>query len=261
MPPAELATTRAEVHYAAEVVAAGSRAWLPPRPGWSHLAMHWDGQRAVFLGPRLPGGGRFAVGVLAATVSRLDRGGQAIDTLDLAGRTMDEALGWLRRTAPIGLAAPTPRLGQHLPQSAHAEGGTFGEADPAARAELARWIGDLDLLLAELARARGAPAGTSWWPHHLDGAVRLSGGHGPDVSGGLSLGDRQSLAPYLYVTAAALPDSLPPLRHGEWHTGSWQGAWLPGERLAALPPTEQPGAARTFLEEAIDALQRDAGRP
>jgi hypothetical protein len=143
-----------------------------------------------------------------------------------------------------------------------AGGGLFGAA-PGALVGLAHWYHDAWLVAATVAGAEPAATPPRCWPHHFDLATLITlpasaGGDTRTIGVGGSPGDDSSREPYLYVGPYPHPPapSLPPLRHGRWHTDGWVGAMRTRSEIAwRRRATAQRDDALAFVREAVEACR------
>jgi hypothetical protein len=254
--PRALVAARQELHWGARLVASAGASLLPARADDSHTSMRWIADARALVGEPLAGDRTVALRLADQTLLVLVSG-RIADALALAGRTFADALAWLSGVLAAGAVAPPPHA---LPDHPLAHGARFG-ADPAALGELARWYEDAAGLLEEVQAAEGAGP-VRCWPHHFDIATLLGEGTARTIGVGLSPGDEELPAPYLYVTPWPYPrvDAPPALAGGGiWHTAGWFGALLPGEVLAEGPePAAQAARARAFVGSALAACKRYA---
>jgi hypothetical protein len=261
-PPVALASTRAELHWAAQVLAAAAAALIAPAPDDSHTSLEWVAARAWLAGVRTPAGLRAALRPADLTLLALGEDDAPVAELPLAGRTLAEALDWmngaLRAQAGVQLRLPSYEMPAHPVQ----QGARFFDdgASAAARAELTRWYAAADHALRTLARAAPGASAVRCWPHHFDIATLLPGSSaaGSTVGIGLSPGDASYAEPYFYVTPWPYPrDPVPPpLPAGaRWHREGWFGAVLTGTVVVDAAPSARGAAVASFMEAAVAACR------
>lgn len=262
-PPAELATARVELHWAAQVVAAVGRALIPAVSDDSHTSLEWSAAGRLLVGGMTPRGSRLGLRPSDLTLVVNGRGSPERE-LPLAGRTLDEARAWVAEA--LGGCAPVIPPYQ-MPDHVVGHGGAFRGSDPGALAELARWYASAHALLSDFvslqthARAQASPV--RCWPHHLDIAtlVSLPGGVPGDagtIGVGLSPGDGSYAEPYFYVTPWPYPDSpaLPELPAGAaWHRTGWFGAVLTATAILR-DAEERPPRRAQMVREFLDLASR-----
>jgi len=270
--PAELGEARLQLHWAAQILSASADAWLQAAQDDSHSNMEWRPEHAALAGALLPGGGRLALRV--ADLTLLVLGGPSDGaTLPLRGETLAGALGWA--DAFIGQAAEMERASRvrdyDMPEHAVRDGAPFSAASESLE-ELARWYGNGDSLLRELAAGEPTATPIRCWPHHFDiaGIVYLDA---PSPSArqlgfGLSPGDHYYAEPYFYVTPYPIPDGVafPDLdAGGHWHRQGFNGAVQVGSKVVQSgdDAPAQHDAARRFLSSAMAAARTiiPASRP
>lgn len=284
--PKGLTDARLQLHHAVQLIVSAAISYLPPRDDDSHTSLEWAPHLGVLsIQPLGSDGLRFGVRVTDLTLVSLqdqrampdtdghDRGSPVGaerflgvgSTFTLVGRTNVEALAWLseelqrtgRETRRL-----TTRSHYEIPPHDVVRGAPY-RASP-GYAELARYYHDgwLAATQARVGEAGWEPV--RCWPHHFDIASLLTL---PEVPGlpartvgvGLSPGDEWYAEPYLYVSPRPqpLPELLPPLSHGHWHTTGWTGAALLGSRFPAIAsPNEQQNRATAFIVEGVAACRR-----
>ena len=269
MNPAALVDTRVQLHWAAQVVAAAGSALHPPRPDTGHSNLGWLAWRGLLAGrPVLEPPVRLALDLADPALVLLDGAATAeIDRIPVAGATLDELFSWATAALAAAHGGPLPqplaRPRYDLPAHPVAEGARFAP-DPAAAAELGRWLASADAALGRIA-ATAAPTASDvrCWPHHFDLATLITlEGSGEDartIGVGLSPGDGGYAEPYWYVTPWPYPAAdapLPALPSGHWHREGWTGAVLTGTgTVAAGGADEQAAAVAAFLDAAVAACR------
>jgi hypothetical protein len=246
--PGRLMEGRSELHHAAQLVAAVGASLLDPRSDDSHPNLGWQADGRAFIGHTVPAAPAFAAALRPADLmlQLQDETGAARAELGLVGRSIEDALAWLREeTRRLGVAAsagPIALPAYDLPPHPVAKGGRFGDAQAPARAELARWFAGGHRLLA--ARVVRDPTASSVriWPHHFDIATLItlerdaSGGAARTVGIGFSPGDETYPEPYWYVSPWPYPAeaTLPSLGSaGHWHVAGYTAAVLLGRDIVA----------------------------
>jgi hypothetical protein len=230
-----LAEARLTLHYAAQPVAAVGQSLAPAAPDDSQQSLALSGPRS-WLGAAVAGGSlRAGLDPVSLELRLCDGAGAPLASLLLAGRTLGEAMAFLRRElerrgqAAGGLALPGHPA--DFPHHPLADGARFPAGGEGPRSELARLYAGTHRVLADLGAGPSVPP--RLWPHHFDLACTLAAGGGA-VGLGVSPGDGASGRPYWYATPSPLPpeDRLPPLQGGgRWRREGWKGAELPLERL------------------------------
>jgi hypothetical protein len=263
--PAALADTRAQLHWAAQVLAACADRWIEPRADDGHTAMEWDAARGALVGQATPSGARLALRV--ADLTLIGR-----EELPLTGHSLPEAMSWAdRQLAAAAGEAPRGAAAREYDMPAHAvaQAAPFAP-DGEALAELARWYADGDLVLRDIAaRDEGATA-VRCWPHHFDIAaiLYLDRDRPPEsarqIGFGLSPGDQHHAEPYFYVTPSPIEVDVtfPPLPSGgRWQRSGFTGAvLLASDLLQQGPPDGQHERARAFFDAAFAVGRNLIGR-
>ncbi|MFT5352950.1 MAG: hypothetical protein ACI9KE_000147 [Polyangiales bacterium] len=232
-----------ELHYAAQLPGAAS-ALIEPRDDYSHTTLAL--KQGCLVSQSLPDGRRVGVHIesLQLRVGSMDA---PSSTLELKGRTKEEALAWLGSELGEGVAF----LGHDLPPRVDQP------FEPGGGDALEAWIALGTSVLAEAVGAfEGSPL--RLWPHHFDMATLVSldeeaSEDARSINIGLSLGDGSYGEPYWYVTPWPKPsDELPPMRAGHWHTDGFVAAVLPASEH---PGDDVDGEAREFLRSAVAACR------
>jgi hypothetical protein len=277
--PTALEEARLTAHYAAQLLAIFGQNFASSEPDDSHRAMGWNADSGEFVSTGVDSatGSRafFAPGSLTLRLARPDAGGGAV--LDLEGRTLHEAVSWLREhLRPKGPELDLPEY--DLPDHPLGTGAVFPAPIPELR-QIEGWFAHAYRSLLELIQRPGNTYPIRIWPHHFDCAVlipippapeeRAAGGGGSgrgtsetganrSVGVGFSPGDGSYAQPYWYVSPWPYPmtSALPPLSRGHWHTEGWVGAILTArELLSQATPGEEGEVARAFLIAAHDAAR------
>ena len=173
--PAALTEARVALHWAVQVVAAAARALIPAMPDDSHTSLEWSTPHRLLVGGLTPGKMRLGLRPSDLTLVVVDASGDPQRELPLAGRTLEAAFAWAAE------ALGSPALGMpsyEMPDHMVAHGGAFGDTDPSALAELARWYASADVLLRDFVASRSYPtehaSPVRCWPHHFDLATLVS---------------------------------------------------------------------------------------
>jgi hypothetical protein len=260
--PTELSAARIQLHNAAQIVQSLGRSLLIERDDDSHATLSWLPELGVLAGESSDGR-RLALRPDDLTLLDLDAETLGVDaTFPLDGRTIDEAVDWLRSRLGRNSAAHTMEVPYDIGDVAFGDDQKFDlEATPGL-AELGRWFADAHLLLSAIVDRDERASPVRCWPHHFDIATLLTIGPGADpessrtVGMGMTPGDSSYAEPYIYVTPWPYPDQPTPAPlagGGEWHQEGWFGAVLPGSTLATDATAEAQASRLTaFLESAID---------
>lgn len=253
----ELSERRLALHYAMQPVAAVGQTLAPKVPDDSQQSLSVRTLRS-WTGARVARGAlRGGLDPVALEIQLCDGAGSPLASLALAGRTLGEALAFLRaeleRRGQEAGALALPAHPSDFPHHPIADGARFQGGGEDARRQLARLFAGTSSLLGEIF---GGKTPLLLWPHHFDlaGTVEV----GPKSVGlGVSPGDGTSGLPYWYATLSPFPaEPLPALDGGgSWHLQGWQGAELPLARLGRGGPAqrEQVGA---FFRSALAAAHR-----
>jgi hypothetical protein len=251
---ATLSDARAQVHHAAQLVAAIGISYLPKADDDSHTNMEWI---AGALASNAVGERPFRVGVRPHPFALVAIGGDAeLASYPLNGRTIDDAAAWVRgQVRKLGLDSSRYTLAKHytIPPHSVDNGAAFDASDAAAFEQLQRWYGDADAVLHGVAQERQGSS-VRCWPHHFDIATLLTLTPGQTIGVGLEPGDVYYDEPYWYVNRSPAPASTPGNQlegAGLWHSREWIGAVLPGSRLWR---DGQQAQVRSFIDSAVQAL-------
>lgn len=254
-----LVDARLVLHHAIQPVAAVGQSLAPRLPDDSQQSLSvrsprlWVG--APVAGGRLGGG----IDPAALEIHLVDAAGAPLASLPLAGRTLGDALAFLRgelerRGQPAHVLA-LPTHPADFPHHPLAGGAPFPGGGQEPREQMARLYAGTQGLLEEVLGDRNVPL--RLWPHHFDLAGTANLGE-VAVGLGMSPGDGAAGSPYWYATLTPPPpmDRLPPLAgDGSWHLRGWIGAELPLARLGrgAAGQREQ---VRAFFLSAVAAARR-----
>lgn len=266
-----IADARLVLHHAAQLAAAPGRSLLEVRPDDSQTALAWSVDLQALVGETVPGRTPWRAalrpGDLTLLVVTSDLEGA--EAFLLAGRSLDEAFGWLGEQASER-GADASRLSREgpydMPGHPVADGAAMPSPPSPDHAELARHFANSDRLFHGLVARHEGASPVLCWPHHFDigASIRLdlaAGDDSPVIGIGMSPGDDGLAEPYYYVNAwprpGELPDPLPVLPDGaRWNTGGWLGALLPTRELVAIHSAEgQEAGARGFLTRAMEAAR------
>lgn len=269
--PGEIEEARLQVHHALQLVSiAVGRAIIEPRDDDSHTALTWQnhnhrGEDVVGLwrGEPIAQAGGLRAGLEPADLV-LTLGSDEdpfAETLELAGKTQDDGIAWLReKLGPHGVdpAAIVLDIYYDMPDHPVANGAPFSTDLKSERAELGRYYANLAPYLRKLPGLHTGATPWRTWPHHFDGDVLMP--HGPTESPmdriigvGLSSGDVHYSEPYVYVTIWPHADEsaqLPDLPAGQWHRGHFFGAVLTGSALVG-EDDRQEERVQGFLATAV----------
>lgn len=267
--PIDLADSSLELHWAAQVVASAGQTFVEPRPDDSHRAMRWDFDQRALVSDPFAGSYPFRVALRPAdlTLVLLDRTGEALGSLPLAGATRDDAYDWLG----IGLATYMGHL-PHLERPEYEMPGHPVAAGLAFGAGHERELGVLSTLYASAAElleafvsGRDDASPVRCWPHRFDISTRITverdGDGRPTKTVGAGLAPRGGGYDswYWYVTPTPRPDAadLPAIvGPGSWHTDGWTGAVLSARELLTADEAFREAMVRKFLDVSVEAAIR-----
>jgi hypothetical protein len=263
--PARLIDASLELHWAAQFIASAGQTFAAVRDDDSHRAMEWDAELRSFVGVSFEGSYPFRVGLRPEdlTLLLLDRTGDTLGSLPLAGKTRDEGYDWLSvgvATYMGGAGAIIERPEYDMPEHPVRGRAPFSTGYETEHQALAALYGGAAAMLEEVTSGRDDASPIRCWPHHFDIATLMT--IGADENGSATSTVGAGLAPmgggyeswYLYVTPWPYPDAsaLPELAgHGAWHTDGWTGAVLTGEKIIELDAASRAEAIRSFLEESV----------
>lgn len=257
-----LAAARDEAHWAMQTIAAVGYTHIEIAGDDSQSNAGWVDGMQILVGRRIEiepvcfaslSPARMVLGVH-------EPGGDALEELECDGSNLDECYDWLsgaiaRRLGndPVALTRPS----WEMPAHALADGVRFGASTSEARAELARWMHDANLVMRDLRAQTPGATLPRVWPHHFDmGMLATLDADGTAEDGrsigiGLSPGDHAYPEPYWYVNPYPAPEgALPDPRVGEWTDRGWTGLVLPADGV--IGADDQEGISREFLATAVE---------
>ncbi len=268
--PRDLTSSRLQLHYAIQFMAAVGSALAEPLPDFSHTSLEWSPDLEVFMGVpiRAVTPYRVALDPISLTSILLDKQGDTIASLPLHQQTLPAGLDWLKSEIPeLGVDATQleglalPSYPPDFPDHAIARGEAFDANQNAVeRQELTHYYANTQILLQELVEETEDASPIHIWPHHFDMATLISlpgrkNGELMTIGIGLSPGDSSYDEPYWYVSPYPYPkpENLPPLSgDGFWHTQGWIGAILTASQLPEAS-LDQPQQVQAFLQSAWEA--------
>ncbi|BDM83301.1 hypothetical protein [Acaryochloris marina] len=260
----QLISSRIQLHYAIQFMAAISNALAPPQPDGSHVTINWEAKQQLFVSVLIAGLFKVALDPIGLNALLLDPQGNQIEMLPLEGQTMDEGLEWHRtEIGKLGLDASNIVFLDYppndFPDHEVAHGGVF-EIDPlAARIWLMNYFQTSQNLLQDIVANLEEASDLHIWPHHFDMATLLSwptnqDGESGSIGVGFSPGDAGYPEPYWYVSPWPYPNiaKLPTLvSGGSWHTEEWVGAVLTDSCLGDVTTDATQQSIKTFLSDAV----------
>jgi len=266
-PPArsqEVIAARQQLHWASRLLAAVGEAEVEPADDDAHTALTWETRTRRLAGARTRRGQRVTLDPAAL---RLAVEGDDEPTLDLAGRTLAAALGWLggHLAAAEGGEPVLELCRDEMPENPLADDEPFTPPGP-ANAELARWYADAARLLDGVRALHRGAAPVRCRPRRFDISTRIpfaATAHGEErsIGVGMSPGDGWHPEPYFYVVPSPPPAERPQRlgSGGFWNTEGWVGAALVAHRMTDRPPAQQGAQAAAFIASALVAAKELIG--
>lgn len=267
--PGALTDSVLQLHWAAQFLAAAGQTFAEPAADDSHRAMTWDPRVRAFVSTPFSGPYpfRLALRIEDQAILLIDREGEALGTLLLAGRTRDEVYEWLSLGMATYMGSAPPLIERpeyEMPEHAVQGGGRFLPLPEAHLATLASLYGGASAILHDFVDDRSDASVIRCWPHHFDIATLVTIDEGTDEEDARTVGI--GLAPsgggydewYWYVTPRPYPEEavLPDLTEGGvWHTGDWTGAVMSAAEVVALDTTERTRAVMAFIGAAFPAAK------
>jgi hypothetical protein len=262
-----LVDARLQCHHAVQLATAIGISYLAPQADDSHTNLEWLTALGALMSNTAYGTQSLRLGVRLSDLTLLAFSGEGVplDTLSLNGRTIDEAVRWIRiQLTSRGIDPDRFTMKSHFTIPEHAVQGNrpFDTGDAASFAELSAWFDDAATCLNDLADTTPNASPVRCWPHHFDIATLLE--LSPETASspqrtigvGMEPGDTYYPEPYWYVNLRPAPGSevvLQPLSSGGvWHTHEWIGAVLKGSRMQRA---DQRAQVRTFVHSAIAILR------
>jgi len=276
----DLADTRNQLHWAAQIVSALGVSLAEPREDYAHTSLEWSVPRQGLLSqvsassPALRALLCFPDLSIELLREQADGTHETLASISLDGQTVAEVHGALEAAVSEALGRP-----QTLTRSSHdlpahrvdpaGEGAAFGGWKEHALAELTRWYENGARALTELRGQDPRASAVRCWPHHFDIATLLELEHerpgdpsSPvtrSVGVGMTPGDASYADAYWYVNFWPAPEpaaELPALAGGGiWHREGWVGAVLTSTALRD-PQAENFAAFMRAGIAACEALSR-----
>src|SRR6185503_360384 len=253
----QLTDARLQLHHAAQLVAGFGASYVAPRADDGHTNMEWLGlSNALASNPADDASLRLAIRPRNLTVLALS-GDDELACFTLETRTVDEAIGWVRRTvAQHGLNGDAFALPAHYTIPAHSvgEGRPFDGSRRVEFEQLDHWFTNAALVLGHVAATTPNASPVRCWPHHFDIATLIAVDATRTIGVGLEPGDQYYNEPYWYVNMHPAPDldvERPSLDGaGRWHTREWIGAVLPASNI---DPASAEAQSERFVASAMQA--------
>jgi len=268
--PKQLTSSRIQLHYAVQFIAATGAAIAEPQPDGSQVTSTWDPDIRGFVGIKLADDRPFylALDPIALTSQILDQQKQAIAALPLAGQTMAAALDWHKaELKKLGITSEQAdqivflNYPDDFPDHPLAHGAAFEAGDAEERAAIAAYFAQTRSLLQPIVDTQPGASPLHIWSHHFDLATLITlAGSGEDaktIGIGLSPGDSSFDQPYWYVTPWPYPDPahLPELSLGQWVTEGWVGAILRADQVGDPASQTAQQQIQAFLSQAVQASE------
>lgn len=251
--PRDLSETRAQLHWASQLVAAVGSSLVAAKPDDSHTALTYDIERSLLVSAatETSPARRVALSIRDFRLVLLDEELRELEGWTVDGKTLQQGLDWLGgRLSDSPLSLPNYAMPHHAIQ----DGAVFRRERPEAFSELGLWFKNAARVL------RGLDIGDDrCWPHHFDLAALMTLGGDKTIGVGLSPGDASYDEPYWYVSPWPYPaiSELPELPLGNWHREGFVAAILTGTEITAKKDaTRQQAAVDAFLDAAITGSRK-----
>jgi hypothetical protein len=258
---AKLNEARHQAHFAAQWLARGARAYVPPQPNDSHTNLGWDEGQGGFSTHPLSDGTRLHLRISDLTLVVLDATGKG-PWLSLEGRTDADVRAWLGKELsakhfdPKKLDEPSP---YEMPAHAIAKGAKYSTANIVGTLrDLSVWYANANFVLGHVRQQlamRGLKAPVvRCWPHHFDLDSLISLGGDRTTGMGFSPGDDYYDEPYFYVSIYPEPKGMtlpemPPIGHT--HTHEFLAAIALASKIVA--EKEQGKKTEAFVFGSVEA--------
>lgn len=260
--PAQLSEARVQLHYALQVVADAGRKlagdadtdFLPAARGLA---------TGVARGTGMPF--RVALGIADFALVVTDAEGKPGRRLPLAGKTLAEAVAWLRAALDAQGADGSKVKGDtgvDLPPHKLADGAPFSPPGPEVWRKLCVHFANAWRVLTCVSEMTADCSPPRCSPETLAYEGRISPVEGVEIAIGFRPGDAERDEPYLYLALAPRPDHLDEdavdeLEEleggGEWTDEEWFGAVLPGSAFTVYDAASaQAAAATAFFDSALE---------
>lgn len=264
--PKSLKNARVEAHWAAQIIGGTGEAVVPAEPDFSHTSMEWLNEHRVLAGQLTAE--RARVGLRLADMSLIVlKKDEVAASLQLAGKTLADALGWTIAELEMihGSFETKPAIPTYeMPEHPVGNGAAFGPPDSAALEELARYCANAFRFESIVGNRTLGASPVRCWPHHFDIATLITldpPGTDPEdarsIGFGMSPGDASYDEPYFYINPWPFPetrDSNPELEGGgHWHTEGWFGAVLPASSISDVSADKQGRQVYAYIRSAFAA--------
>ena len=175
-----LISTRIQLHYAIQFIAAAESALLPFAEDHSHTALSWNPELKLFISSPMTGNQPFCVALepIYLTSLILDPHGEQLASLALHQQTLEQGMNWLKmeldrfevETEMIALL----NYPDDFPDYPIAHGAVFDVNNQGERETLVRYY-DLTLPILQAVTVNHPSASpVRIWPHHFDMATLIS---------------------------------------------------------------------------------------
>src|SRR5215216_3833501 len=172
-----LSDARLQLHHAAQLVAAIGISYLPAQPDDSHTNFEWLARIDALASNEVPATSPIRLAVSPHPFALLFlAAGEPRATLPLHGRTMSDAVAWIRQQlADCGLHTDAYTLAKHyvIPSHPVSHSAAFDETAANAFEELCAWYSNAALILERVVSATANSSPVRCWPHHFDIATLI----------------------------------------------------------------------------------------
>lgn len=204
------AASRRQLHAAVQLIASVGAALAPSQPQGRQRAFIWDAGRSRCVGVKIPGVYPFCIALQPQNLSLLvlDDQETVIAKLPLVDKTLNTALGWLKRElARLGAEIDGIELLESVESSADnpvLRGAAFGAGSPENRRLLAAYFANTQPLQRTVAASHTGTSMPSTWPRNfnLQTQIVLPAAEAAPLQSiqvGLSPGSEHHEAPYWYI--------------------------------------------------------------
>lgn len=250
----ELRVARLHLHQAAQLPAMFARSYLPDSEEDEYGALLWNPNLRGWCSQIVNGSKRaHQIGLdpgLFALVHIQD-GGEVFTPWSLNGKTMEEAIEWVKAQATEAGLDPE-QLNTTIPYELEDLPDVLERDNPDVFVEWAHYFDNAYHVLQPIAEYHEGASLVRTWPHHFDMAVLIT--HDQEAEKftgvGMSPGDGSYDRPYFYTSPWPYPEGdLPKLSGGHWHTEGFTSAVLPMEGF--LHSDRQEATVADFVKETV----------
>ncbi|NQV16437.1 hypothetical protein HQ531_13325 [bacterium] len=257
---------RAQLHQAAQLLAATGISFLTARTDDSHTAILWSSGENHFLSQTFGDNQSYQVTLNPSDlVLTVTNNGSSIYQLELNGISLRQAAANLQLVLDgYGFSKDNFTMNKHyeLPDYPDRWETAFDTTDVEAFEVLVNSYANAFSLFSGIKSSEPAASDLLIWPHHFDLAILITmdtdaqGNLSKSIGVGLSPGDGSYTTPYYYITNWPYPSEdikLPTLfSRGSWHTAGWTGMVLALDPITSVStPDDQKRIVETFLDEAL----------